>query len=261
MKAVIFAGGYGTRISEESGVRPKPMVEVGGKPIVWHIMKIYSHYGINEFIICLGYKGNVIKEYFANYFLHESDVTFDMQKNTMEVHENKAEPWKVTLVNTGLNTMTGGRLKRVKDFIGDETFCLTYGDGVSAHNIADSIEFHKKHGKLATLTAVQEPGRFGAFHLGAEETALNSFAEKPDPKKVQSSAWINGGFFILEPKVIDYIDEDSTVWEREPLEKLAREEQLHAYKHFGFWQPMDTLRDKQLLEKLWESGDAPWKVF
>lgn len=261
MKVVLFAGGFGTRISEESGVRPKPMVEIGGRPILWHIMKIYSHYGLNDFIVCLGYKGHVIKEFFANYFLHEADVTFDLSNNQMEVHQKTAEPWRVTLVNTGVNTMTGGRLKRVKDYVGDETFCLTYGDGVSNTNIKETIEFHKSHGKLATLTAVQETGRFGAFKLQPNNTALESFIEKPDPKKVDSSVWVNGGFFVLEPEVIDYIDGDKTVWEREPMEKLANEGNLHAYKHYGFWQPMDTLRDKQYLEELWNSGEAPWKIF
>lgn len=256
MKAVILAGGYGTRISEESGVRPKPMVEIGGKPILWHIMKIYSYHGINEFIICCGYKGHLIKEYFANYYLHNSDVTFDMKKNTMEVHKNHAEDWKITLVHTGFDSMTGGRLKRVKDYIGSDTFCMTYGDGVCDVNIADTIRFHKAQGTLATLTAVQQPGRFGVFNLGAEESKVMHFQEKPESGR--DTAWINGGFFVLEPEVIDYIESDNTVWERAPLEKIASEGKLAAYRHLGFWQPMDTLRDKHLLEDLWQSGKAPW---
>jgi glucose-1-phosphate cytidylyltransferase len=258
MKAVILAGGYGTRISEESGIKPKPMVEVGNKPILWHIMKIYSYHGINEFIICCGYKGYVIKEFFANYFLHMSDVTFDMQNNRMEVHQNKTEPWKVTLVETGEGTMTGGRLKRVKDYIGKEAFCLTYGDGVSDVNIRESIQFHKEQKTLATLTAVQQPGRFGAFNLTNKQSKISLFTEKPSGDE---SPWINGGFFILEPGVIEYIAGDSTTWEKEPLERLAQEGMLSAYRHLGFWQPMDTLRDKNLLEGLWQTGKAPWKVW
>lgn len=260
MKTVILAGGFGTRISEESGVKPKPMVEVGGKPILWHIMKIYAHYGIHDFIICCGYKGYVIKEYFSNYFLHNSDVTFSMANNEMTVHKRNAENWNVTLVDTGENTMTGGRIKRVKDYIGDEKFCLTYGDGVSDIDIAASIKFHQEEGKLATLTAVQQPGRFGAFTLRQGQNSVNQFREKPKGDG-DGTAWINGGFFILDPKVIDYIDDDSTVWEKAPLEKLANDGQLNAFKHTGFWQPMDTLRDKNVLEKFWSQGDAPWKIW
>ena len=260
MKVVIFAGGYGTRISEESGVRPKPMVEIGGKPILWHIMKIYSQYGLNEFIICCGYKAYVIKEYFSNYFLHSSDVTFDLKNNKIEVHENDAEPWKVTLVDTGEDTMTGGRLKRVKHYIGDETFCLTYGDGLCDAKISDLIQFHHQHGRLATLTAVQQPGRFGVFSLDKDDHVLKSFKEKPR-NEGDSTAWINGGFFVCEPKVIDFISGDTTVWEREPMEKLAHDGQLCAFKHEGFWQPMDTLRDRNVLNGLWEEGKAPWKIW
>lgn len=255
MKAVILAGGYGTRISEESGIRPKPMVEVGGKPILWHIMKIYSAFGINDFIICLGYKGYLIKEYFSNYCLSNSDVTFDMRNNSMQVHSNNTEPWTVTLVHTGHNAMTGGRLKRVKDYIGNETFCMTYGDGVSDINIAESIRYHRMQGGLATLTAVQQPGRFGAFTLGDEDTKISTFTEKPQGHDMP---WINGGFFVLEPEVIDFIDGDDTTWEKEPLEKLAQAGKLSAYRHTGFWQPMDTLRDKTYLEELWNKGKAPW---
>ncbi len=255
MKAVILAGGLGTRLSEETAVRPKPMVEVGGRPILWHILKIYASHGINEFVICCGYKGLVIKEYFSNYFLNNSDVTFDMQLNQMYVHTNRAEPWKVTLVDTGDTTLTGGRLKRVREHIGDETFCFTYGDGVSDVNVAESIAFHKQQGTLATLTATQPPGRFGVIRLGTEETKITSFREKPEG----DGAWINGGFFVLEPKVIDYIADDNTSFEREPLTALAHDGELSAFRHSGFWQPMDTLRDKQLLEELWASGKAPWK--
>ncbi len=257
MKAVILAGGLGTRLSEETSVRPKPMVEIGGKPILWHIMKIYSAHGINDFIICCGYKGYVIKEYFANYFLHMSDVTFDMRFNQMNVHSGYAEPWRVTLVDTGDNTLTGGRLKRVKEHVGNETFCFTYGDGVSNVNITNLIKFHKEQQTLATLSAVQPPGRFGAIVLGQEQTKITNFREKPEG----DNAWINGGFFVLEPQVIDFIEGDSTVWEKEPLEKLADMEQLSAYKHDGFWQPMDTLRDKKYLENFWKSDEAPWKVW
>jgi glucose-1-phosphate cytidylyltransferase len=256
MKAVIFAGGFGTRISEESGVRPKPMVEIGNKPILWHILKIYSHFGINDFVICCGYKSYVIKEYFSNYFLHSADVTFDMRHNKMEVHNAFSEPWTVTLVDTGEDTMTGGRLKRVKQYIGDETFCLTYGDGVSDVDIAKLIEFHKKQGTNATLTAVQQPGRFGAFTLGSQDVKVSNFQEKP---LTGDSPWINGGFFVCEPSVIDLIKDDKTTWEREPLEVLASSGNLAAYKHSGFWHPMDTLRDKHYLEDLWKSGKAPWK--
>ena len=254
MKAVILAGGFGTRISEESAVRPKPMVEIGGKPILWHIMKIYSSHGINDFIICGGYKSFVIKEYFSNYFLHMADVTFDMQQNKMHVHRSQAEPWCVTIVETGDGTMTGGRLKRVAQYI-DDTFCFTYGDGVTNVDISGLIDFHHQQGKLATLTAVQPPGRFGTFLLGAGESSVSSFREKP----TGDGAWVNGGYFVLEPEVIDYIDDDATTWEREPLERLADEGKLSAYRHKGFWQPMDTLKDKKTLEALWESGQAPWK--
>lgn len=255
MKAVILAGGLGTRISEESGVRPKPMVEIGGRPILWHIMKIYSCYGINDFIVCCGYKGHVIKEYFANYCLNNSDVTFNMQDNSMEVHKNETEPWKITLVHTGNSTMTGGRLKRVQKYIGNETFCMTYGDGLSDLNITDSINLHKATGSYATLTAVQQPGRFGVFNLGENENFVNSFQEKPDGSEMP---WINGGFFVLEPEVFNYIEDDDSVWEKESMEMLAREGQLSAYRHTGFWQPMDTLRDKTYLEDLWQKGNAPW---
>jgi len=255
MKAIILAGGYGTRISEESGIRPKPMVEIGGRPILWHIMKIYSAFGINDFIICCGYKGSMIKEYFANYYLNNSDVTFDMRNNSMELHKSRTEPWKVTLVHTGQNAMTGGRLRRVRDYIGDETFCMTYGDGLSNVNIRDLINFHQSSGSLATLTAVQQPGRFGAFTLSPEEVKINHFQEKPNGHEMP---WINGGFFVLEPEVIDYIEDDTTSWEKEPLERLAKEGQLSAYRHTGFWQPMDTLRDKTVLEDLWQGGKAPW---
>lgn len=257
MKAVILAGGLGTRLSEETSIKPKPMVEIGGQPVLWHIMKIYSTYGINDFIICCGYKGYVIKEYFANYFLRMSDVTFDMRFNQMNVHHGKAEPWRVTLVDTGESTMTGGRLKRVREHVGNETFCFTYGDGVSNINIGELIEFHRSEKTLATLTATQPPGRFGAIALGQEQTKITSFHEKPGG----DGAWINGGYFVLEPDVIDYIADDSTVWEQEPLQKLAHDEQLSAFRHAGFWQPMDTLKDKNYLEGLWKSGSAPWKVW
>lgn len=257
MKVVILAGGLGTRLSEETSVRPKPMVEIGGKPILWHIMKIYSAHGINDFIICCGYKGYVIKEYFANYFLYMSDVTFDMRYNQMNVHSGNAEPWRVTLVNTGDNTMTGGRLKRVREHLGNETFCFTYGDGVSNINITEAINLHKQQNTLATLTAVQPPGRFGAIVLGQEQTKISHFREKPEG----DGAWINGGYFVLEPAVIDLIADDNTVWEREPLEKLAEMEQLSAYKHYEFWHPMDTLRDKRYLEGLWNNNKAPWKIW
>lgn len=258
MKAVIFAGGFGTRISEESGVRPKPMVEIGNKPILWHILKIYSHHGINDFIICCGYKSYVIKEYFANHFLHTSDVTFDLSKNKMEVHNTKAEPWRITLVETGEDTMTGGRLKRVKEHIGNETFCLTYGDGVTDVNITELIKFHKVQNVKVTLTAVQQPGRFGAFTLGQHEVIIGSFKEKP---LTGETPWINGGYFVCEPSVMELIVDDQTTWEREPMEQLARSGNLAAYKHVGFWQSMDTLRDKHYLEDIWKSGKAPWKVW
>ncbi|WP_194774707.1 glucose-1-phosphate cytidylyltransferase [Pararhodonellum marinum] len=260
MKAVILAGGYGTRISEESVIRPKPMVEIGGKPILWHIMKIYSYHGINDFVICCGYKGYIIKEYFSNYFLHMSDVTFDLKNNSMEVHRKNSEPWKVTLVDTGENTMTGGRIKRVAEHVQDETFCLTYGDGVGDINIRQSIDFHNQQEALLTLTAVQQPGRFGSFSLAPEESKINSFKEKPTGDG-NGNAWINGGFFVVDPKALNYITGDDTTWEKEPLELLAKTGQLAAYKHRGFWQPMDTLRDKNFLEDLWSSKKAPWKVW
>lgn len=253
MKAVILAGGLGTRIAEETSVRPKPMVEIGGRPILWHVMKIYSTHGINEFIICLGYKGYMIKEYFANYFLHMSDVTIDMVNNKMEVHQNSAEPWKVTLVDTGDNSMTGGRLKRIRRFLGDEDFCCTYGDGVGDVDITALVSFHKSKGKLATLTAVQPPGRFGMLEMSQD--SITGFREKPQG----DGGWINAGFFVLSPKVIDYIEGDSIIWERQPMEKLASEQQLNAYIHRGYWHPMDTLRDKNQLEELWSAGNAPWK--
>ncbi|KJS32203.1 MAG: glucose-1-phosphate cytidylyltransferase [Desulfatitalea sp. BRH_c12] len=257
MKTVILAGGYGTRISEESTVRPKPMVEIGDQPILWHIMKIYSCYGLNDFIICCGYKSFMIKDYFANYFLHRSDVTFDIRNNKMEILHNNVEPWRVTLIYTGEKTMTGGRLKRVREHLGQETFCMTYGDGVSDIKIDQLIAFHRQQKTLATLTAVQPPGRFGAFNLDKDQNRISSFKEKPQG----DSAWVNGGFFVLEPKIIDYIEGDETVWEQAPMERLAREDQLAAYRHQGFWQPMDTLRDKNVLEDLWQSGSAPWKIW
>ena len=256
MKAVILAGGLGTRLSEETVLKPKPMIEIGGKPILWHIMKTYSHYGINDFIICCGYKGYVIKEYFANYFKHQSDLTFDMKKNKMIVHEKRAEPWTVTLVDTGDNSMTGGRLKRVAPYlIDEEVFCFTYGDGVADINIKALIEFHNVHGKEATLTATFPPGRFGALDIVDDK--VRKFQEKPKG----DGALINGGFFVLSPKVIDRISDDSTVWEQEPLKNLASDGQLMAYKHKGFWQPMDTLRDKNHLENLWDTKKAPWKLW
>jgi glucose-1-phosphate cytidylyltransferase len=255
MKTVILAGGFGTRISEESHIKPKPMIEIGGKPILWHIMKIYSAHGINDFIICLGYKGYVIKEYFANYFLHMSDVTFDMCNNNMEVHNNHSEPWKITLIDTGADTMTGGRLKRAKDFLDSETFCFTYGDGVSDINISKLIEFHKSKNAVATMTAVQPPGRFGV--LSIDGTKIRAFQEKPKGE----SGWVNGGFFVFEPKIFDYIDNDHTTWEKEPLECLAAENKLHAFKHTGFWYAMDTLRDKIKLEEYWNTDSPPWKIW
>jgi len=254
MKAVILAGGLGTRLSEETVMRPKPMVEIGGRPILWHILKIYSSHGINDFVICAGYKGYVIKEYFANYFLHMSDVTFDMKENRMEVHSKRSEPWRVTIVDTGDDTLTGGRLKRVAPYV-DETFCMTYGDGVADVNITGGIEFHRKQGLKATLTAVQPSGRFGAIGLAAGKVV--NFQEKPQG----DGAWINGGFFVLEPSIFDYIEDDDTSWEKTPLERLSKDGQLAAFEHNGFWQPMDTLRDKQLLERLWEERKAPWKTW
>lgn len=257
MKAVILAGGLGTRLSEETAVRPKPMVEIGGMPILWHIMKIYSNFDINEFIICCGYKGYMIKEYFSRYFLQRSDVTLDLKNNSMEVHKNGVEPWKVTLVDTGEKSMTGGRLKRVADYIGNETFCFTYGDGVSDINIKHLIAFHKSHNTIATLTAVQPPGRFGVLHLKEDHPQIQGFHEKPQGDDV----WINAGFFVLEPQVLDYIADDATVWEEEPMKNLASDGQLSAYRYNGFWHMMDTLRDKTYLEELWNSGKAPWKTW
>jgi glucose-1-phosphate cytidylyltransferase len=257
MKAVILAGGFGTRISEESSVRPKPMVQIGNKPILWHIMKIFSFYDIHDFVICCGYRGEMIKEYFASYYLHHSDVTFDMKRNQMEVHGNDVEPWRVTLVDTGLDTMTGGRLKRVREHVGAETFCMTYGDGVANVDIPVLVAFHRAQKTLATLTSVQPPGRFGAFSLKENQSKIVAFHEKPDG----DGACVNGGFFVLEPGIFDYIEGDSTVWEREPLERLARDGELSAYRHQGFWHPMDTLRDKHLLEEMWGSGKAPWKLW
>lgn len=255
MKAVILAGGMGTRISEETHLRPKPMVEIGGKPVLWHIMKIYSSHGINDFIICCGYKGYLIKEYFSNYSLHMSDITFDLTSGKTKTHQNYAEPWQVTLVDTGEKTHTGGRLKRVRSFLGNEDFCFTYGDGVSNVDIGNLIRFHKEQRTLATLTAVQPPGRFGRLNM--QEQKITGFWEKPEG----DGSWINGGYFVLSPKVIDYIADDETTWEREPLERLSHDGELSAFQHRGFWQPMDTLRDRNYLEELWRSGRAPWKVW
>ena len=254
MKAVILAGGLGTRIAEESSLRPKPMIEIGGMPILWHILKIYSAHSINEFVICCGYKGYMIKEYFANYSLHKSDVSIDLSKNILQVHHKKVEPWKITLINTGEDTQTGGRLKRISEYL-DTDFCMTYGDGVGSIDINASIAFHKSHGRLATMTAVQPPGRFGALAL--EGSSVKSFIEKPSG----DGGWINGGFFILNPKVLELIESDATVWEKEPLEALAAQNQLEAFLHDGFWRPMDTLRDKVILEELWNSNKAPWKIW
>jgi glucose-1-phosphate cytidylyltransferase len=254
MKAVILAGGRGSRISEETSIKPKPMIEIGEKPILWHIMKFYSAHGINDFVICCGYLGYVIKEYFANYFVHTSDVTYDLANNKVEVHHQTTEPWKVTLVDTGLDSMTGGRLKRVKQYLDDEDFCFTYGDGLSDVNITKLLKFHQESGKLATVTAVQPPGRFGALIL--DSTDVKGFREKPE-----DGGWINGGFFILNPQVIDYIEDDSTTWEREPMERLVKDNQMNAFLHHGFFQPMDTLRDKNQLEEMWEKGKAPWKIW
>jgi len=255
MKAVILAGGFGTRISEETSVRPKPMVEIGDRPILWHIMKIYHAHGIRDFVICCGFKGFAIKEYFADYRLHASDVTFETRSGVVEVHRTDAEDWRVTLVDTGLKTMTGGRLRRIRDYLGDETFCMTYGDGVSDIDVSELVRFHKQQGCVATMTAVQPPGRFGAFSLGESQTRVAHFREKPKG----DNAWVNGGFFVLEPSALDYIEGDATSWEGEPLEQLASEGELSAFKHAGFWQPMDTLRDRMYLEELWQSGAAPWK--
>jgi len=255
MKAVILAGGLGTRLSEETIHKPKPMVDVGGRPILWHVMKIYSHFGVNEFIICAGYRGYLIKEYFANYFVHPSDVTFDLQSNQIEVHKKGAENWKVTVIDTGVNSMTGGRLKRVGDYLDDEPFFFTYGDGVGDVDIRKSLDAHKSSKRKATMTAVQPPGRFGALQIVGDQ--ITSFQEKPEG----DGSWINGGFFVLEPSVLNYIESDSTTWERSPLETLAREGQLSVYKHKGFWSPMDTMRDKILLNDLWEENKAPWKLW
>jgi glucose-1-phosphate cytidylyltransferase len=257
VKVVVLAGGFGTRLSEETAVRPKPMVEIGGEPILWHIMKIYAHHGMTEFVICCGYKGSLIKEYFASYALRAADVTFDLGTNTMELHRKRAEPWRVTLVDTGTDTMTGGRLRRVREHLGDATFCFTYGDGVADLDLSDLVAFHRAQKRLVTLTAVQPEGRFGAILLHDDQTLIDQFREKPQG----DDAWINGGFFVVEPGAIDYIDGDETIWEREPLRNLARDRQLAAYKHAGFWHPMDTLRDQQNLQAMWSRGEAPWKVW
>lgn len=256
MKVVLLAGGFGTRISEESDRKPKPMIEIGGKPILWHIMKIYSSYGFNDFVVCAGYKSYVVKEYFSNYFLHMSDVTFDMSNNRMTVHAQKAEPWKVTIIDTGLETMTGGRIKRIREYIGDEPFMVTYGDGVADVDIGKLLAYHREHGRVGTMTAVQPAGRFGALQLGDDNTVL-AFKEKPKG----DGSWINGGFFVFNKDIFDYIDGDDTVFEKEPLECLSKKGELVVYKHEGFWQPMDTLRDKQKLEELWDSGRAPWNTW
>jgi glucose-1-phosphate cytidylyltransferase len=257
MKAVILAGGRGTRISEESGLRPKPMIEIGGKPILWHIMKLYSEAGVNDFVICLGYKGYMIKEYFANYFLHTSDVTIDVKENRMEVHSKYAEPWRVTLVDTGAKTMTGGRVKRIAPYVQNEDFCLTYGDGVSDLNIRKLLEFHKSHGRVATVTAVQPQGRFGSVQVEGEDGRVTEFVEKP----LGDGQWINAGFFVVSPKIFSYVDGDDTIWERAPMERLTREGELSAFRHEGFWHAMDTMRDRTHLEELWASGKAPWKTW
>jgi glucose-1-phosphate cytidylyltransferase len=257
MKAVILAGGYGTRISEESAVRPKPMVEIGDRPILWHIMKIYSAHGVNDFVIAAGYRGYVIKDYFANYFVRRADITVDVAANQLTTHSSSAEPWRVTIVDTGEDTMTGGRVKRLREFIGDETFCLTYGDCAADIHIGQLVDFHRREGALATLTAVQPPGRFGVLTLQEGQTRIDTFHEKP----AGEGGWVNGGFFVVEPAVLEYIEGDETVWERGPLERLAGEGKLFAYRHEGFWHPMDTLRDKMVLEQLWASGEAPWKVW
>jgi glucose-1-phosphate cytidylyltransferase len=256
MKVVILAGGLGTRLSEETVVKPKPMVEIGGMPILWHIMKIYSAHGFNDFVICLGYKGYVIKEYFANYFLHKSDVTIDLTNNSVKVHDSQAEPWKITLVDTGINSMTGGRIKRIQKHVGNETFLLTYGDGVCDINIKKLFAFHKQHNKYCTVSSVQPTGRFGALAI-AENDQVHSFLEKPKG----DGSWVNGGFFVCEPEVFNYINGDDTIWEREPMEQIAQEGQLFAYKHHGFWRPMDTLKDKNDLNEMWESGQAQWKIW
>lgn len=253
MKAVVLAGGMGTRLSEETDLKPKPMIEIGGRPVLWHIMKIYEVHGITEFIICLGYRGYMVKEFFSNYFLHMADVTIDLGNNAMEVHRGRAEKWKVTLIDTGLQTMTGGRLKRIRPYVEDGTFCMTYGDGLSDVDIAESIRFHERHGKAATITGVSPPGRFGSLTL--DDTIVTDFAEKPR----DGVGRINGGFFVLEPRALDVVDNDHVSWEREPLRRLAAADELRCFAHDGFWQPMDTLREKRLLEDLWESGEAPWK--
>jgi glucose-1-phosphate cytidylyltransferase len=257
MKAVILAGGYGTRISEESAVRPKPMVEIGDKPILWHIMKLYAANGVSDFVIAVGYKGYLVKEYFANYYLHTTDITVDLQKNTFTQHASTAEPWRVTIVDTGDGTMTGGRLRRLREFIEDDTFCLTYGDCVSDLDIAGEIAFHQETGAGATVAAVQPPGRFGALSLKPGGTEVEHFMEKPSG----DGGWVNGGFFVFEPSVLEYVDSDETILEREPLEQLAKDGKLHAFKHTGFWHPMDTLRDRMVLEDVWAQGDAPWKIW
>ena len=257
MKVVILAGGFGTRLSEETDVRPKPMADIGGKPILWHIMKIYSHYGFNEFVILLGYKGYYIKEYFANYFLHQSDITFDLTSNQTTIHNNSSEPWKVTLIDTGLHTMKGGRIKKVKDYVGNETFLLTYGDGVGDINIAELIKFHKNHGKSLTITAVQPEGKFGSLDIEESTNNVKSFMEKPKG----DGSWINGGFFVCEPNVIDFIDDDTTIFEKEPIENLTKIGEVFTYKHFNFWKCMDTLRDKTQLNDLWNSNNAKWKIW
>ncbi len=255
MKVVILAGGLGTRLAEETVIKPKPMVEIGGRPILWHIMKIYSSYGFNEFVICTGYKGYVIKEFFANYYLHTTDVTFDISKGELEIHNNKTEPWKVTLIDTGEETMTGGRLKRISQFVGGQDFCMTYGDGVSNVNIAKLVDFHRAHGKLCTVTATRPPGRFGA--LGLEGESVTHFQEKP----LGDGGYINGGFFVVSPKCFEYIEGDSTIWEQEPMKRLAEDGQMKAFLHDDFWLPMDTVRDRRQLEGLWQTGKAPWKVW
>lgn len=255
MKVVILAGGLGTRLSEETSLKPKPMVEIGGRPILWHIMKLYSSFGFSDFVICLGYKGYCVKEYFSNYFLHNSDVTFNLKENSLKIHSNATELWNVTLIDTGTETMTGGRVKRIAPYLNEDTFCLTYGDGLSDLDLGKLVEFHRSHGKLASVTAIQPPGRFGSLDLDDETNTVSGFAEKPHGK----GGWINGGFFVLNRSVIEFIKDDKTTWENEPLRGLASQGQLAAYRHYGFWQPMDTLREKQQLEALWESGKAPWK--
>jgi glucose-1-phosphate cytidylyltransferase len=258
VKAVILAGGFGTRLSEETAVRPKPMVEIGGRPIIWHIMRSYAAHGIDDFIVCLGYRGELIKEYFLSYRWWGSDLTVDLATGDLEIHREPSEPWRVTLVDTGLDTMTGGRVRRIRPYLDDETFCLTYGDGVSDVPIGELIAFHREQGATVTLTAVQPPGRFGAITLHPGQDRIASFSEKPSTGDGGDEAWINGGYFVLEPEAIDYIEDDATVWEREPLERLAKEDRLAAYRHRGFWQPMDTLRDKHVLDELWDRGNAPW---